>query len=221
MTDTALDYVGKIIAAYNAAEKAGASALGHALDCGKHLNSAKLTVAAAKGKWKSWREKNLPTVSEETERLYRRLADAAAQQEDFFAKCKGIRDAMKHLAMYETKDGKLVLKPPKPKPEKKAGTGNGVTVLEPPETDTPSSGLEAELENAAADEIINSIADDTDKLEEVAQRSLTRLTPDKVCDALISAWAPDQVSDLYRRLSTYLSSLGASSSQHRRASASA
>jgi hypothetical protein len=98
--DKALQYVGPIMEAYNAAEKAGASALRFALECGKHLSAAYKTVEAAqgKGKWKKWRDKNLPTVSEETERVYRRLADAVGKQEDVFAKCKSIRDAIKHLS---------------------------------------------------------------------------------------------------------------------------
>jgi hypothetical protein len=51
-TDNALQYVGPIMDAYNAAEKAGASSLGYALECGKQLSAAHKTVTAAKGKWK-------------------------------------------------------------------------------------------------------------------------------------------------------------------------
>jgi hypothetical protein len=96
-TDSALTFVGQINTAYDAAEKAGASALGHALECGKYLNLAKENVEAAtpKRKWKAWREEKLPSVSEETERLYRRLADAVAKKEEIFGKCKSIRDAIK------------------------------------------------------------------------------------------------------------------------------
>jgi hypothetical protein len=54
MTDKALSLVGPIITAYNAAEKAGADALRHALECGKHLCTAYETVTAEKGKGK-WR----------------------------------------------------------------------------------------------------------------------------------------------------------------------
>jgi hypothetical protein len=143
-----------------------------------------------KGKWKKWREENLREVSEETERLYRRLADAVAQDENFFVKCKSIRAAMKHLAKYEDKDGKLVLKPERPR-QQRSRSGNDVTGLTPPETDTPSTGLEAELENAAADEIIGSI--DADKLEEVAKASIAKLTPDKVCVTLVDGWHDDGV----------------------------
>ena len=48
-TDKALELVGPIMDAYNAAEKAGASALGYALECGKQLSAAHKTVTAAKG----------------------------------------------------------------------------------------------------------------------------------------------------------------------------
>ena len=91
-----LSLVGPIMDAYNAAEKAGANALSHALECGKHLREAHKTVG--KGKWKKWRDNNLLTVSEETERVYRRLAEAVAKKEDVFADCKSIRDALKHLS---------------------------------------------------------------------------------------------------------------------------
>ena len=94
--DKALSLVGPIITAYNAAEEAGASALGFALDCGKHLNTA--MGAVGKGKWKKWREQYLPKVSEETERVYRRLAKAVAKKEDVFCGCISIRDAIKHLS---------------------------------------------------------------------------------------------------------------------------
>ena len=47
--DKALQYVGPIMDAYNAAEKAGATALGYALECGKQLSAAFKTVEAAKG----------------------------------------------------------------------------------------------------------------------------------------------------------------------------
>jgi hypothetical protein len=210
----ALSFVGQIIAAYNAAEKAGTSGLSHALECGKYLNLAKENVEAAtpKGKWKAWREKNLPTVSEETERLYRRLAEAVATKEDVFAKCKSIRDAMKHLAKYEyDDDGNLKLKPERKSQPRTKKTGNSVTALTPPEADTPSTGLEAELENAAADEIIGNIRD-ADKLEEVATASIAKLSPDKVCGALTKAWGADQLRDLRSRLSAYLSTLSATPS---------
>jgi hypothetical protein len=188
--------------AYNAAEKAGASALGYALECGKHLNAAKKDVG--KGKWKKWCENNLPAVSEETERVYRRLAEALAKKEDVFAACKSIRDALQHLSGL---DENLEPKPKKPRTQR---TGSSATGLHPPETDTTSTGLKAELENAAADEIVVSI--DTDKLEEVAKASLVKLSPDKVCDALTKAWTADQLHDLAKRvIASFASSASATS----------
>jgi hypothetical protein len=182
--------------AYNAAEKAGASALGYALECGKHLNAAKADVG--NGKWKKWCGEKLK-VSEETERLYRRLAEALAKKPDVFASCNSIRKAMEELAKYNLKD--MTLKPPRPPRPTSAQSGNGVTALQPPEADT-SSGLKAELENAAADEIIVSI--DADKLEEVAKASIAKLSPDKVCDAIIGAFSPSQIADLTRRLNDHV-----------------
>jgi hypothetical protein len=203
-SDSALAFVGDIMTAYRAAMKVEGDALRAALECGKYLNLAFENVEAAKGKgkWNAWRKQNLPAVSEETDRIYRRLAEAVAQKEDFFAKCKSIRDAIKHRAKY---DDDLVLKPEQPsKPRGGKRTGSGAAGLTPPEPAIRSGGLEAELENAAADDIVNNLADDTDKLEEVAQRSIAKLSPDKVCDALTQAWTPDQLRDLRTRLTAYL-----------------
>jgi hypothetical protein len=133
--DKALSCVGQIITAYNNAEKAGASALGYALECGKYLNLALENVEAlpkSKGKWKKWREQNLPTVSEETERVYRRLADAVAKKENIFAKCKSIRAALQHLSKF---DDDLNLKPETVrKPRQKSGNGSTAAGLDAPET---------------------------------------------------------------------------------------
>ena len=59
--DSALSFVGQINKAYEAAEKAGASALSAALECGYYLNLAFENVEAAKGKgkWNQWRKANL------------------------------------------------------------------------------------------------------------------------------------------------------------------
>jgi hypothetical protein len=203
--DKALSFVGQIIAAYNAAEKAGASALTHALECGKYLNLAfeNVETATGKGKWKKWREANLRTVSEETERVYRRLADAVAKKPDIFAKCKTIRDAIKRRSEF---DENLDPKPERRRvTSKKAGSGSTAAGLQPPDAATSSTGLEAELENAAADEIIANLKGDA--LEEVAAASIAKLTPEKVCDVLKGALAEDQLRELRSLLNTYLSSL--------------
>ena len=196
-TDNALTYVGPIMDAYNAAERAGTNALGYALECGKQLNLAKENVEEVKGKWKKWREQNLPAVSEETERLYRRLAEAVAKKPDVFANCKSIRDAMKHLSGL---DENLEPKPAPAKKPRKSQTGSSATGLEPTQTDTISV-LEAELENAA-DEIISNIHD-ADKLEDVAKASIIKLSPDKVYTALTQAWDRDQLRDLIKRLMSF------------------
>ena len=204
-TDNALTLVGPIMDAYNAAEKAGSNALRQALECGWHLNDA--MKAVGKFKWKKWREQNLPAVSEETERLYRRLAEALAKKEDVFTDCNSIRKAMEKLAKYNLKD--MTLKPPRTSPprttprRKAVESGNTVTGLQPPEPDTTTTGLEAELENAAADEIIGNIHD-AEKLEDVAKATIAKLSPDKVCDALIGAWDDEQIIDLQNLLVRYL-----------------
>ena len=203
--DKALSLVGPIITAYKAAEQSGANALEHALECGKHLKTA--FEAVGKRKWKGWCEEHLALgreVSEETERLYRRLAVAVDKKGDVFAKCKSIRDAMKELAKYDLKSETLVLKPERKHTPRQTHNGNTVTGLAPPEADTPPTGLKAELENAGADEIIVNIQDDADKLEEVAKASIVKLSPEKVCDALTKAWSADELRDLIKRVNMYL-----------------
>jgi hypothetical protein len=198
--DKALQYVGDIMDAYKAAEKAGATALGHALECGKHLRSAFNTVEAqsGKGKWKSWCKTNLPDVSEETERVYRRLANAVALKEDFFAGCTSIRGALAHLSKFDPE----TLEPraaPTSRP-RKSQSGSTATAPDP----APSTDPAVVLHATAADEIIDNIKDDTDKLEGVARQSIIALTPEAVCDALTEAWGYDQIVDLQNRLVEYL-----------------
>ena len=69
---------------------------------------------------------------------------------------------------------------------------------------TRSTGLKAELENAGADEIIASIKDDTDKLEEVAKASFAKLAPNTVFNALTKRWTADQLRDLIKLVNAYL-----------------
>jgi hypothetical protein len=191
----ALSLVGPIITAYNAAEKAGATALTSALECGNHLNTA--MEAVGNRKWKQWREEHLSSISEETERLYRRLAVAASKKEGFFADCRSIRDAIKHLSGF---DKDLNPRPPKP-----PHTGSGANGPTPTSTDT--GGLEGELRNADADEIISGLGHDADKIADLAVRSIASLSPEKVCDALKKAWTKDQFDDLIKRVNSYLSTL--------------
>jgi hypothetical protein len=184
--------------AYNAAEKAGANALGYALECGKHLNAAKADVG--NGKWKKWCGEKLK-VSEETERAsIADLLKPSRKKPDVFAACKSIRKAMEELAKYNLKD--MTLKPPRPKGPSPAQSGNTVTGLVPPEPDTRSTGLKAELENAGADEIIVNI--DADKLEEVAKASIAKLSPDKICAAIVGTFSVSQIIDLTKRLNDHV-----------------
>jgi hypothetical protein len=198
--DKALTFVGQIMDAYNAAEKAGSDALRYALECGKHLNAAKADVG--KSKWKKWRDKNLPAVSEETERLYRRLAEAVGKKPDVLASCTSIRKAMEVLAKYNLKD--MSPKPPRTTPRRQAAeSGNGVTGLPPPEPDTGSPDLTAMLENSAVDEIGKALQD-ADKLVEFGTAVITRMSPNEVCDALTQTWKVAEIIDLQHRLVDYI-----------------
>jgi len=89
--------------AYKAAQRAEVDALKYAFECGYHLNLAKENVEEANGKWKSWCKENIPEIPQTTENLYRRLADAVANDENIFADCKSIRDAIKKLPKRERK----------------------------------------------------------------------------------------------------------------------
>jgi hypothetical protein len=98
--DVALSLVGPIKAAYDAAEKAGESALTSALECGKHLSSAKETVEKSRGKWKRWREKNLPGVSEETERVAAEWLGSEWRGKDAsLAMCHAVKDSKNPQAL--------------------------------------------------------------------------------------------------------------------------
>jgi hypothetical protein len=183
---------------YDKAELADVCALRCALDCGKRLNTAK--EAVGNGKWKQWREQYLPKVSEETERLYRRLAKAVDKKEDVFCSCYSIRKAMEVLAKYNLKD--MSLKPPREKkPPRQKESGSSAAGLGPPDADKPS-GLEADLRCVAADEIIAAI--DADKLADLAAKSIGKLSPDQLCVVLGDAWEADQLRDLYSRLGVRL-----------------
>jgi hypothetical protein len=196
-----LSRVGQIMEAYNGAATASSGALKYALECGKHLNAAKETIdAAGKNKWKKWCEKNLPAVSEETERLYRRLATAVEKKPDIFATHRSIHSARDHLGKF---DADLNPKPERKSPPKKQETGNSVTGLSPPGSDTPAT--DPDFAHLAGDEIVDKLKDDADKLEEVAKASFKKLGAEKVSAALIDAWNADKLQELVRLVSSHLS----------------
>src|SRR5262249_37647026 len=144
--------------------------------------------------------KNLKEVSEETERVYRRLANAVAMKEDFFAECTSIRDALTHLAKYDPDT--LELKPERPRQTKvaKSKSGSSATALQP----APPTDPVAVLQASDADEIITNIRDDADKLEGVARGSIIALTPQAVCDALKETWDRERIIDLHDLLAAHL-----------------
>ena len=171
--------------------KAEKSALPHAIKCGELLNLAKENVKAEKMKWGEWLKVNCPDIAQETASLYTRLAEHKSK----VSKAKSIREARELL--------------PKAKPrgrEREPEISNAVT-----NSTDPAVVLQA----TDAGEIIANIADDTDKLEEVAK---VKLSPDKVCDALTKAWTAEQLHDLAKRVNTYLATLTATapSSSYRR-----
>src|SRR6516162_7585738 len=95
----ALSFVGQIMTAYKAVMKAEGSALKHGIECGEALNLAKENVESTKpkGKWNAWLAEHCKEIPPRTERLYRQLASAVAEDADIFADCESIRDAVKKL----------------------------------------------------------------------------------------------------------------------------
>jgi hypothetical protein len=181
MSNSASSFVDPINAEYREVVKAEKSALPHAIKCGELLNLAKENVKAEKMKWGEWLKVNCPDIAQESASLYMRLAEHKTK----VSKAKSIREARELLQK---------AKPHGREPE----ISNGVT-----NSTDPAVVLQA----TDAGEIIANIADDADKLEEIAKASIVKLTPDKVCIALTKAWSADQLRDLITRVNAYLVTL--------------
>jgi hypothetical protein len=201
--DNALSFVGQIMTAYKAVMKAEGQALKYAIECGEALNRAKENVESTKprGKWNVWLKENCSEIQPRTERLYRQLATAVAGNPDIFADCESIRSAV------------VKLSPPTPTTNSESDSCDDEDGEEQSGNALPLPSFATEdltemLENCAVDEIGKAL-EDADKLEELAQRSLAKLTPDKVCVALTKAWPADQLRDLIKQLSAFVASLAA------------
>jgi hypothetical protein len=163
-TDNALSFVGQIQTEHKAVLKADGEALKHAIECGKYLNLAKENVEAAKPKvkWSSWREQHISEISQETASVYTRLASAYAEDENIFADCESIRDAIKKLPKRERKRRE---KPEDGKPD----TGTSSALLNPTGA---SPDLKAMLQNVAVDEVCSVLTQtwDADQLRDLIKR---------------------------------------------------
>jgi hypothetical protein len=190
--DSALVFVGQIMTAYKAAMRVEGEALKAAMECGKYLNLAKENVKADKGKWLPWLKQNCPEISQQTASLYMRLADP--DNLDKLVGVKTIRDADKALRQSSQHEDSE-------EDDDAEETNNALLKSGSPD-------LKALMENCGADEIGIALRD-ADKLEEVATHSITKLSPDKVYDALTKAWPADQLRDLIKRLSAFVESLAA------------
>jgi hypothetical protein len=207
-----LSYVDQIKEAYDALMGSHQTSLMHALILGDLLNQAK--DAVGHGNWANWLKKHCSQISQRTANVYMKLAVNKEKFEDptnsqraanFAAKDDlSIRAAIE--AVNEADGGGLKPeKPQKPPRAPRAQTGSTATAQQP--TSTDKGGLEGELKNADADEIIRGLGHDADKLTDLAERSIATLSPEKVCDALRKAWTKDQFEDLIKRLNSYLSTL--------------
>jgi hypothetical protein len=214
--DNALSFVGQIQTEHKAVLKADGEALKHAIECGKYLNLARENVESTKpkGKWGAWLKEHCPEILPRTERVYRQLATAVAGNPDIFADCDSIRSALAKLNEpkdddEESKDDSSEDNSDKCDDEEETGSAL-------PHPSFASEDLTEMLENCGVDEIGKAL-EDAEKLEEVATASIARLTPDKVCDALIKAWDAEQLAGLVKRVNAHLSTqTGTSpSSSHR------
>jgi hypothetical protein len=198
--DNALAFVGQIQTEHKAVLKADGEALKHAIECGKYLNLAKENVESTKpkGKWSAWLKEHCSEIQPRTERVYRQLATAVADDPDIFVDCESIRSALAKL------NG--------PKDEEESNEENSNEDDSPDEEESGSAlphpsfaseDLTEILENCGADEIDQALQD-ADKLEEFEARVIARLTPDKVCAVLTKAWPVDQLRELIKQLTTFV-----------------
>ena len=207
--DNALSFVGQIMTAYNAVMKAEGQALKYAIECGEALNLAKENVESTKpkGKWKDWLKEHCKGIEPRTERLYRQLATAVADDPDIFAGCESIRSAVKKLNESDDEDeedsgdeheGNDAESDAEDNAEE---SGNALPLTKP-----ASEDLTSMLQNSAVDEIGKALQD-ANKLDEVETAVITRMTPDKVSSALTKAWTADQLRDLIKLVNAYLLTL--------------
>jgi hypothetical protein len=219
--DNALSFVGQIMTAYKAIMKAEGQALKYAIECGEALNLAKENVESTKpkGKWKDWLAEHCKDIPPRTERLYRQLALAVAENPDIFADCESIRSAVKKLNDDDEDEDE----------EDSGDEDQGDDSESDDDADEDESGnalppgnprsedLTSMLQNSAVDEIGKALQD-ADKLDEFETAVITRMTPDKICVALTKAWTADQLRDLIKRVNDYLLTLTttSASSSYRR-----
>jgi hypothetical protein len=186
--DNALNFVGQIMKAYNAAEKARGTALKHAIECGEYLNLAKENVIAAKGKgkWKSWLKENCPEVHLTTAELYMRLARNTDKIED----CKSILDA--DLKLRQPSNGN-------------AGSPN-----------TTPEAADADADDGEGDDNSQRVVTTRQGASPDLTATFQNVAVDEVCAALTQAWDPDQLQELIKRVNAYLVSLGPTPTTARR-----
>ena len=203
--DNALSFVGQIMTAYKAVMKAEGSALKYAIECGEALNFAKENVESTKpkGKWKDWLEEHCKEIPPRTERLYRQLASAVAEDPDIFADCESIRDAVKKCNESDDEGGEDSGDEDEGD-DSESGDGESGNALPPGSPASPD--LTSMLQNSAVDEIGKALQD-ANKLDEVETAVITRMTPDKVSSALTKAWTADQLRDLIKLVNAYLVTL--------------
>jgi hypothetical protein len=175
--DNALSFVGQIMTAYKAVMKAEGSALKYAIECGEALNFAKENVESTKpkGKWNAWLKEHCKEIPPRTERLYRQLASAVADDADIFSDCESIRDAVKKLQGDDDEDNS--------DDDQDAGDADDAADEEQSGNALPVEGaspdLTTTLHNTAVDEVYTALTQawEREHIRDLANRLLRYLGP--------------------------------------------
>jgi hypothetical protein len=211
--DNALSFVGQIMTAYKAVMKAEGQALKYAIECGEALNLAKENVESnkPKGKWKDWLAEHCKEIPPRTERLYRQLASAVAEDADIFSGCESIRDAVKKLNPTTTTSDSGESDSDADDDTDEEESGNALPQW------TGSKDLTDLMKISEVDEIGIALRD-ADKFDEFTKTSVAKMSPDKLSEALTKTWTADQLRELIKRVNEYLLTLTttAPSSSYRR-----
>jgi Protein of unknown function (DUF3102) len=166
----------QINAEHKAVVKANQSSLEHAIAAGEILRAAKKKYGSH-GKWEKWLKDNCPDISEETARLYMRLAnpanapklEAAAEQNGNAVADLSVRGAAKLLSKPQTPAQRAARAAPRPAPAPSVSTSCG-----------PCTMLYQLSPNSAPNEVFDFLTDtwDEEQLAELTSLLVKHVTPE-------------------------------------------
>jgi hypothetical protein len=193
----------QINAAHDAVVNAARDALQNAIRAGELLCAVK--DAQDHGDWETWLTNNCPNISSRTARLYMHPSKkeneltAAAEQNGNTVADLSVREAQKLLAKPQTEEQKAARAAAAAK--KKAEEAKKKAATNKP---AGSADLTDLLKGAVDADEIGKALKDAGKSDEVETELITRMSPEKVCDALTKAWSVDQIKDLREHLGAFL-----------------